>query len=52
MSDLTASSVSTYVTGQVSSFAGSAAEIITVTVVLGLSIFLVFKGIKWLKGAL
>jgi CHASE3 domain sensor protein len=52
MTELTASSASSYMTSQVTSFAGAAAEIITVTVVVGLAIFLVFKGMSWLKGGL
>ena len=52
MTALTATSVSTFVQAQVTSFAGAAAEIITVTVILGLAIYLVFKGMSWLKGGL
>ncbi len=52
MNSLTASSVETYVTTQVTNFSEAAAAVIGVTVVVGLAIFLVFKGLKWLKGSL
>jgi hypothetical protein len=52
MTELTASSVETFVTTQVSTFAAAAAGIITTTVILGLAIFLVFKGLRWLKGGM
>lgn len=52
MDDLTASTVESYVGTQVTNFSEAAAGIIGVTIVVGLAIFLVFKGIKWLKGAL
>ena len=39
-------------TGLVSDAGGVAAAVITVTIVLGLGIFLAFKALSWLKGGL
>ena len=52
MTDLSTTSVETFVTGMVTDATGVAAAVISVTVLLGLGIFLVFKGLSWLKGGL
>lgn len=52
MTDLSTSSVESFVTGMVTDAGGVAAVIITATILLGFGIFLVFKGLRWLKGGL
>jgi hypothetical protein len=52
MTELSTTSVETFATGLISDASGVAAVVISATVVLGLSIFLVFKGLSWLKGGL
>lgn len=52
MTDLSTTSVETFVTGLVTDAGGVAAAIIAVTIALGLGIFLAFKGLRWLKGGL
>jgi len=52
MADLSTSTVETFITGLVTDAGGVAAAVIGATVLLGLGIFLVFKGLRWLKGSL
>jgi hypothetical protein len=52
MTSLSTSTIQTFSTGWVSDAGEYAAVVLTVTIGLGIVIFLVFKGVKYLKGAL
>lgn len=51
MTQLTATSAQAFVTGHISDVGGAAAVILTATIALSLGIWLVFKFIGWLRGA-
>jgi hypothetical protein len=52
MTDLSTSTVKTWVEGQVTEYGQVAAGVITATVLLGLGIYLVFWGVNKIKGGL
>jgi len=51
MTELSTSSTQTFITGYVTDIGGVAAVVLTATIGLGIAIWLVFKFLKWLKGA-
>jgi len=51
MTELSATSAQAYITGLTSDVGGAAAVVITATIAVGVGIWLVFKFLGWLKGA-